>query len=44
MASYGIPMILASQIAQQRIKSLFKQEASQVQDHLINLGIGIAGQ
>jgi rifampicin phosphotransferase len=40
---YGIPMILASQIAQQRIKGLFKQEASQVQDHLINLGIALPG-
>lgn len=40
---YGIPMILASQIAQQRIKNLFKQEAAQVQDHLINLGISLPG-
>ena len=30
---YGIPMILAAQLAQQRIQNLFKQEASQVQDH-----------
>lgn len=40
---YGIPMILAAQIAQQRIKNLFKQEAGQVQDHLINLGIALPG-
>ena len=40
---YGIPMILAAQIAQQRIKGLFKQEAAQVQDHLINLGISLPG-
>ena len=40
---YGIPMVLAAQIAQQRIKSLFKQEASQVQDHLINLGVALPG-
>jgi len=39
----GIPMILAAQIAQQRIKGLFKQEASQVQDHLVNLGISLPG-
>jgi phosphoenolpyruvate synthase/pyruvate phosphate dikinase len=40
---YGIPMILAAQLAQQRIQSLFKQEVSQVQDHLINLGISLPG-
>jgi pyruvate,water dikinase len=40
---YGIPMILAAQIAQQRIKGLFKQDAAQVQDHLINLGISLPG-
>jgi len=40
---YGIPMILAAQIAQTRIKSLFKQEAAQVRDHLINLGISLPG-
>ena len=40
---YGIPMILAAQFAQQRIKNLFKQETSQVQDHLINLGISLPG-
>ena len=40
---YGIPMILAAQFAQQRIKNLFKQEAAQVQDHLINLGIALPG-
>jgi rifampicin phosphotransferase len=40
---YGIPMILAAQIAQRRIKNLFKQEADQVQDHLINLGIALPG-
>jgi rifampicin phosphotransferase len=40
---YGIPMILAGQIAQQRIKSLFKQETGPVQDHLINLGISLPG-
>ncbi len=40
---YGIPMILAAQLAQQRIQNLFKQEASQVQDHLINLGISLPG-
>jgi phosphoenolpyruvate synthase/pyruvate phosphate dikinase len=40
---YGIPMILAGQIAQQRIKNLFKREAAEVQDHLINLGISLPG-
>ena len=40
---YGIPMILAAQFAQQRIQNLFKQESSQVQDHLINLGISLPG-
>lgn len=39
----GIPMILAGQIAQKRIQDLFKQDASQVQDHLINLGISLPG-
>jgi phosphoenolpyruvate synthase/pyruvate phosphate dikinase len=38
---YGIPMILAAQIAQNRIKHLFKQDASQVQDHLVNLGVAL---
>jgi phosphoenolpyruvate synthase/pyruvate phosphate dikinase len=40
---YGIPMILAAQFAQQRIQNLFKQETSQAQDHLINLGISLPG-
>ncbi len=40
---YGIPMILAAQVAQRRIKNLFKQETDQVQDHLINLGIALPG-
>jgi pyruvate,water dikinase len=40
---YGIPMILAAQFAQHRIQNLFKQESSQVQDHLINLGISLPG-
>jgi rifampicin phosphotransferase len=40
---FGIPMILGAQIAQQRIKSLFKLEASQVQDHLVNLGVALPG-
>jgi pyruvate,water dikinase len=40
---YGIPMILAGQMAQQRIKGMFKVEKAQVQDHLINLGIALPG-
>jgi pyruvate,water dikinase len=36
-------MILSAQLAQQRIQGLFKQEAAQVQDHLINLGISLPG-
>ena len=40
---YGIPMIIAGQLAQQRIKNLFKHEAAEVQDHLINLGISLPG-
>lgn len=40
---YGIPMILSAQLAQQRIQGLFKQEAAQVKDHLINLGIALPG-
>ncbi len=40
---YGIPMILAAQLAQQRLQGLFKQELAQVQDHLINLGIALPG-
>ena len=39
----GIPMILAGQIAQQRIKNLFKWESAQAQDHLVNLGIALPG-
>jgi phosphohistidine swiveling domain-containing protein len=40
---YGIPMILAAQFAQQHIQNLFKQKTSQVQDHLVNLGISLPG-
>ncbi len=40
---YGIPMVLAGQIAQQRIKNLFRHEDANVQDHLINLGISLPG-
>jgi phosphohistidine swiveling domain-containing protein len=40
---YGISMILAAQLAQQRLQVLFKQEAAQVQAHLINLGISLPG-
>jgi rifampicin phosphotransferase len=40
---YGIPMILAAQAAQVRIKRLFKQEVAQAQDHLVNLGIALPG-
>ncbi len=40
---YGIPMILAGQIAQQRIRRLFKSEEEQVKDHLINLGVALPG-
>jgi phosphoenolpyruvate synthase/pyruvate phosphate dikinase len=42
-SDYGIPMILSAQLAQQRLQNLFKQEAAQVQDHLINLGIALPG-
>jgi phosphohistidine swiveling domain-containing protein len=38
---FGIPMILASQLAQQRIKGLFKGDA--VQDQITNLGIALPG-
>ncbi len=40
---FGIPMILAEQIAQKRIKNLFKQEEAQVRDHLVNLGVALPG-
>jgi pyruvate,water dikinase len=40
---YGIPMVLAGQFAQQRINNLFKNEASQAQDQLVNLGISLPG-
>ncbi len=40
---YGIPMILASQMAQRRIRQLFKDEAAQVQDCLVSLGIALPG-
>lgn len=42
-SDYGIPMILVAQLAQQRIKGLFKAEAAGVQDHLINLGVALPG-
>lgn len=40
---YGIPMILAGQIAQRRIQGLFRGQTGAVQDHLINLGISLPG-
>lgn len=39
---YGIPIILAGQIAQRRIQGLFKGEAD-VRDHLVNLGVALPG-
>lgn len=38
---FGIPMILAAQLAQRRIQGLFSGDA--VQDHLANLGIALPG-
>ncbi len=38
---FGIPMILAAQLAQRRIQGLFNGDA--VQDHLTNLGIALPG-
>jgi pyruvate,water dikinase len=40
---HGIPMILAGQFAERRIRGLFKQDAAQAADHLINLGIALPG-
>jgi rifampicin phosphotransferase len=40
---FGLPMMAAAQIAQQRIKRLFGGEAVQVQDHLMSLGISLPG-
>ncbi|MEO6062963.1 MAG: PEP/pyruvate-binding domain-containing protein, partial [Thermoflexales bacterium] len=40
---HGIPMILAGQFAERRIRGLFKEEAAQAQDHLIYLGISLPG-
>ena len=40
---HGIPMILAGQFAERRIRRLFKDEAAQAADHLINLGIALPG-
>ncbi len=39
---YGIPIILAGQIAQRRIQNLFKDEAN-ARDHLVNLGVALPG-
>jgi pyruvate,water dikinase len=38
---FGIPMIIAAQLAQRRIQGLFNGDA--VQDHLANLGIALPG-
>ena len=38
---YGIPMILAAQIAQRRIKGLFGRDVAAARDHLVNLGIAL---
>ncbi len=40
---YGIPMILAGQLAQQRLRRLFKQKDDQTRDHLIALGVALPG-
>jgi phosphohistidine swiveling domain-containing protein len=40
---HGIPMILAAQFAERRIKALFKREVDRVRDHLVNLGIALPG-
>lgn len=40
---HGIPMILAGQFAERRIRRLFKDDAAQAADHLINLGIALPG-
>ncbi|HQZ52917.1 MAG TPA: PEP/pyruvate-binding domain-containing protein [Thermoflexales bacterium] len=42
-ADHGIPMILAGQFAERRMRGLFKQDAAQAHDHLINLGISLPG-
>jgi pyruvate,water dikinase len=41
--SHGIPMVLAGQIAQRRIKQLFNEHKSEAQDHLVNLGVSLPG-
>ena len=40
---FGIPMILAAQIAQRRIRNLYKADGKEVQDHLTNLGVSLPG-
>jgi phosphoenolpyruvate synthase/pyruvate phosphate dikinase len=40
---YGIPLIAASQIAQQGLRSLFAKHDREVQDLLVNLGISLPG-
>ena len=40
---YGAPMVLASQIAQARIKKLFEDDPDTVSEHLLNLGASLPG-
>ena len=40
---HGIPMILAAQAAQERMRRLFRQQAAAAQDHLVNLGVALPG-
>jgi pyruvate,water dikinase len=40
---FGIPMILAAQLAQRRIQQLFQEDGAAVKDHLANLGVALPG-
>ena len=40
---HGIPMILAAQLAQRRIKALFARNLALASDHLVSLGIALPG-
>lgn len=40
---YGMPMVFASQIAQMRIKKLFEDDLTGVNEHLLSLGTSLPG-
>ena len=43
LMDYGMPMVFAPQIAQSRIKRIFKEDGDRVKEQLLSLGIALPG-